>query len=955
MKLSKPSLLVLLLVFAPFSILYEPLPTTMFPDVPGTLSRLFTPESLRAATGTGPVPADVEMKIHDANSVWLGITNTGQIGLDIIHGNTEGLWPSGTPNNYIFGSGLWIGGLAGLDGDGTKDTVVVYGYDPLSGRSEYREGRVGQDPTDPLTRIFSSTVLEDLLDWPDEFRDGEGTPIVHSWQDFVTIYNDISGDPVFETGRCGIEVKQRSMAFTGGFNSNTILIFYELTNRSDSLPDGPYTLEEAYIGFIADMDIGDNFQDDMTSFLDSVDVYGREKVSLFTAVAWDSNFVEDNFEGDPGFVATFFLQPPGNPWDGVDNDGDGIVDENPFDGVDDDGDDVPDDIPDEVDAVSEFHYTVTSNPSVGPPPSDPVSDPEAYRKLRCLTDEDCGEWDFATDVRFLISCGPFDLPPGESQIAGVAICFANAVGDPEYLELHGDPPRPDPQDSVLTELVATIVGVVDLYESGFYWEVDRFDILGTSILEDTNDASGPYLVYTNIIDSIPLARTTLHYSVDGGQYEEVEMENEALNLFSAEIPGQSFWSTISYYVQAVDSAYQSLRDPEDAPITTYDFSVLDVPDFSSVSCEGCGEGRFIAPADYNLDGLIDLLVTTQGGPILYRNAGDFVFEDVTSAAGLLTQTSLNGTSWGDLDNDGFPDIFIASYSVDTPHILYHNQGDGSFEDVTDLSGISDTVVTTTGVWGDVNGDGLLDLVTAQYGRDRLYVNNGDGKLTESAQEWGIGEDVNDRAAILCDYNGDSHLDLILVGGTRSYVYENIDEDSFVDVTAGSGIADGIWQSVSAGDYDGDGDIDLLCSGEQLTLYENTDGEGSFSDVTGDFDLAGTAGDAAFSDINADGFLDIVMAPPAVLIRKPGEGFVDLTELSGISSTGGNSAFVLPVDLNNNGRLDLVVDDIWRNDAYGGYFPRHWLELSLRGTLSGRSACGAAARVHTGELSMARVG
>ena len=73
----------------------------------------------------------------------------------------------------------------------------------------------------------------------------------------------------------------------------------------------PFTLEEAYVGYISDMDIGDFFTDDMTSVLDSVDVFGRGVVELNTGIAWDSNFVESNFEGKPGFVGTFFLQPPG--------------------------------------------------------------------------------------------------------------------------------------------------------------------------------------------------------------------------------------------------------------------------------------------------------------------------------------------------------------------------------------------------------------------------------------------------------------------------------------------------------------------------------------------------------------------------------------------------------------------------------------------------------------------
>lgn len=908
---------------------------------------------LFAAAGGASVPADLAMAFHDANAVWLGVTNTGQIGIDLFHNNGEGFWPAGTPNNYMFGSGFWIGGLADLDGDGTKDTVVVYSYDPLTGGSEHREGRVGQDPSDPGARIFSSTVLEDLLEWPPEFSDGEGDPIVYSLQDFVTIYNDVGGEPEFEAGRCGIEIRQRSMAFTGGLNNNTILFFFEIVNRSDSLPDGPYTLEEAYVGFMSDMDIGYFFSDDMTSVLDSVDAYGRGKVELFTGVAWDSNFVEENFVGDPGFVGVLFLQPPGNPWDGADNDGDGTIDESPYNGIDDDGDGTIDDIPDEVDAVNDFHYTVSSNPSVGEPPFDPRSDREAYRMMRCLTEESCGERAAATDVRFLVSCGPFDLPPGERQITGIALVFANAVGEPDHIDLYGDPPRPDPQDSVFTELISTILGAKALYESGYEVEYDRFDILGTTDLEDTNDPIGPYLIYTNIIDTVPLARNTLHYSTEGGPYQEIVLEHRAVNLYSGEIPGQPLWSTVSYFVQAVDSAYQTLRDPEDAPITTYGFSVLDVPDFAREPCEACGVGTFAAASDFDLDGLIDLFTFTSDGPALYRNLGGFAFENVAADAGIEIPVAAKGASWADFDDDGYSDLFVATYSTGAPHFLFHNLGNGTFEDVTAPAGVADDAMTFSGIWGDVDGDGSLDLLTAQFGTDRLYLNSGNGTFTERAAEWGIDESVNDKSAAFLDMDGDSDLDLLLLGGAANFVYENADEERFEDVTQASGIGASPWQSVATGDYDNDGDVDLLLSGGALTLFENTDGGGAFADVTSGSGLIGIVNDAAWADLNADGLLDVVTTQPSVFVRKPGEGFVDLVGLSGISAGEGGRYFILPADFDNDGLLDLAINDFWRNEAYGGYFHRHWLELLLRGTLSDRNACGAGARVFAGPLSGTR--
>lgn len=909
----------------------------------------------QAGAGGGMSPMELMVKIHDANAVGLAVSNTGQIGIDIFHNNGQGIWPSWTGNNYIFGSGLWIGGLADVDGDGIEDTVVVYGYNTLDGASEHREGRVGQDTSDPLARVFSSTDPADLAEWPPEFRDQGGTPIVHSAQDFVTIYNDISGEPAFATGRAGLEVKQRSMAFVGGLNFNTILVFFEVTNRSDSLPDGPFTLREAYAAFVSDTDIGTEFADDRTSVLDSIEVYRNGKAALHTGFAWDENFDENGWEGKVGFVGTLFLQPPGNPSDGIDNDGDGLVDESPFDGTDDDGDGTADDIPDEVDAVSEFHYTAFASPSIGPPPVDPQTDAAAYRMMRCLTEGDCGETTESSDWRYMISYGSFDLSPGESQIVGVAIVFAEPVGDPTHLDVYGDPPRPDPADSVLAEFVATIMSGMRLYESGFQDEEAPFMIFGTTDLEDTNDPRGPYEVFTNIVDSIPLARTTLHYRAGSVPFEEVGLRSEFGNVFTAEIPGHSFWSTVSYYIQAVDSAYQVLRDPWNAPQEVYDFRVLDSPRFARIECGECSSTQAVAPADYDLDGLSDILVLSYNPPVLLRNLGGFAFDDVTEEAGIVAPAQARGAAWGDYDEDGDPDLFIAVYGAGNTHFLYRNNGDGSLQEVSTEAGVSDSLVTNAGIWGDVNGDGLLDLLTVQYGTDRLYLNQGDGTFTEAGGEWGIGETLNDKAATFFDMEGDRDLDLVLTGGGGTFLYENIDGEGFIDITASSGIPmDAEWTGISIGDFDADGDPDLLMSASVVNVYENRVSPGYFLDVTEELGLAGlSASDASWADVNNDGLLDVVTSRPSLFVRNPEGLFTDVTDFTGLSAGSGTANAILSFDADGDGFLDLAHGDIWQNEGFPAGITRHWLGLALQGTASSRQAVGTRARLFAGNLAQSR--
>jgi len=915
---------------------------------------VLTPQSLSAWTGNGGMNqlSGIEVKTHDANGVRFAVTARGQMGKDVLNNIGLGYWPGWTLDNYVFGMGLWVGSIADVDGDGIKDTVAVCGYDPRNGLSEYREGWIGQDPADPLARVFSSTVLEDIEQWPELFRNKNGEPDVQSLQDFVTIYNDVSGDPLYEAGRCGLEIRQRSMAFLGGLNYNTILIFFEIVNLSDSLPGGPFTLEESYVSFVSDIDIGWDFADDMTSVLDEVDIYRDEIEVLNTVITWDSDFDELNFAGTPGMVGIFFLQPPGNSWDGLDNDGDGLVDESPFDSVDDDGDGEPDDIPDEVDSLDDFHYTIFTNPVYGLMPSDPASDREAYRMMSCQTGADCRMGDDITDVRFMISCGPFDLPPGEKQIAGVAVTFAHTDGDPDHLELQGDPPRPDPGDPVLSDLVATIIGLKNLYRTGFETDFKFFEILGTTDHGNTNHIYKPYSISTSVVDSVPVARTTLHYSVDQGPFNEIPMEKITDRFYAGEIPTQPFWSDISYFIQAVDSAYQTQRDPEDSPVSTYDFTVMDVPDFSRWLCGSCGLGIAAAASDFDFDGAVDLFIATSEGPLLYRNTGDFTFDDVTDISGTAALSAVRGGSWGDFDNDGYPDLFIASFSNDTTHVLFRNVGDGKFENVTVSAGVMDTIETSTGIWGDVDGDGYIDLLTVQAGRDRLYINSGEGSFEERSEEWLIGETGNDKTASFFDLEGDGDLDLVITGGGETFVYENREKKHFEDVTRTSGIRDEFWKSIATGDYDNDGDQDILFSGSTITLYQNVDGE--FKDVT---EITGLSGlvthDASWFDANMDGLLDIGTTEPSLFIRKPDGMFQDLSGLARLSEGTGNRFFPLPVDFDNDGSPDLVINDFWRNEGCEGYHPKHWLMLALKGSYSNRSAIGARATVYAGGLRAAR--
>lgn len=313
-----------------------------------------------------------------------------------------------------------------------------------------------------------------------------------------------------------------------------------------------------------------------------------------------------------------------------------------------------------------------------------------------------------------------------------------------------------------------------------------------------------------------------------------------------------------------------------------------------------------AAADVNGDGLMDLFSTGDDGNSLYLNNGDGTFRDVAvevfvhvlprpAAAGLFL----------DYDNDGDLDLFMSSFG---PQYLFENRlvPDGvlTFRDVTQRAGVDRPAVGFSAVAGDINGDGLPDIYVASYndyGRilpDRwdagrngtpnlLFVNQGDGTFKELAAEWGVADERWSYAAAFADIDQDGDQDLYVAndfgGGNALFMNE---DGRFVDRAGDRGVYDGGYaMGVSFGDYDRDGDLDLhvtkmsstagrrilarlgtgeLPSRDRLqelaggnALYQNL-GDGVFRDVSGEAGpfSVGWAWGGGFIDINNDGFVDL---------------------------------------------------------------------------------------------------
>ena len=307
----------------------------------------------------------------------------------------------------------------------------------------------------------------------------------------------------------------------------------------------------------------------------------------------------------------------------------------------------------------------------------------------------------------------------------------------------------------------------------------------------------------------------------------------------------------------------------------------------------------VTVGDFNNDGYPDIYVSNNGPNTLYQNNGNGTFKDITKRANVGGNECSVGAVWLDYDNDGLLDLYVGNYLNFDPEykyyyapdgfpgplaydsekdVLYHNKGDGTFDDVTEKMGIIDIDGRAMGVGAaDYDDDGFVDIYVANDHTVNFLWHNDQGKgFTDMGVMSGTGFSQSGEATVsmsvdFADYNGDELLDMFISDDNYCSLYMNLGNGVFSDKSYYSGISVASGQFVgwssSFFDYDNDGDVDIFKSngelkhtyGQEDQLFENI-GEGKFQDVSVErskyFREENVGRGACLGDYDNDGDIDI---------------------------------------------------------------------------------------------------
>jgi hypothetical protein len=443
------------------------------------------------------------------------------------------------------------------------------------------------------------------------------------------------------------------------------------------------------------------------------------------------------------------------------------------------------------------------------------------------------------------------------------------------------------------------------------------------------------------------------------------------------------------------------------PATPSPVHFVDVTQKAGV--ENFALGRGVAWGDFDQDGYDDLFVCAERAPFrLFRNLGNGKFVDVGKEMGIIDPVGLGcyGASFVDYDNDGFEDIFLTSngWGGINRLFLFHNDKGRRFVDVTSKAGLGGAINAFGGSWADYDNDGHLDLAVAvgiaePVGNNlRLFHNNGDGTFSDVSLQAGLTKRAKWISVGWGDFNNDGYPDLVAASFDKGCtLYQNVRNGQFRDVSEKAGIeSPASCYTCEFFDYNNDGRQDIFVStypwkelqwsdlksmvehqisgapappGQQQLLFRNN-GDGTFTCVSGEVGIAGLYGgmSSQTTDVDNDGFPDIILGvgnpqadwtePIPVFWNNEHGQFTDIASSAGLNNFDMLHGIAFS-DYNHSGNQSFY-------GSFGGFYwgtrceahlyqnrgsGKHALEIRLIGTRSNRDAIGARLRVHVGNSTI----